>query len=159
MNGTEAGPLGKISASEGKKLYQEGVEALAAGNHGAAIKSMKGAVELDRRPLYLSHLGLCLAQYNSEFYASVLLCQEAVKKDPKNSVHFFRLGKVQRLAGRKKEAIRIFQLGLRIEKNPEIVAELKALGTRKKPVLPFLSRAHPLNKYLGKLRMNLNKGR
>lgn len=158
MNGTGS-DFGSASASEGRKLYQEGIEALDAGDPKTAIMRFKGAVEHDRRPAYLSHLGLCLAQFNAEFYASVLLCQEAVKKEPKNSLHFLRLGKVQILAGRKKEAIRILQLGLRLERNPEIVAQLRALGIRQKPVIPFLSRSHPLNKYLGKLRMNLSKGR
>jgi hypothetical protein len=40
-------------------------------------------------------------------------------------------------------------MGLRTGKNPELVRELERLGSRKEPVLPFLARGNPLNKFLG----------
>ena len=139
------------------QLFQMGLEALEAKKGDAALKFFRSAVEKERQPLYLSQLALCLAQVEDEFSASVGLCQEAVKKEPKNSVHFLRLGMIYLYAGQKREAIRIFRLGLRLERNPSIIAMLRHLGERQHPVIPFLARSNPLNKYLGKLRKRLGK--
>jgi hypothetical protein len=41
--------------------------------------------------------------------------------------------------------------------NAPAALELSRMGVRKKPVIPFLGRNHPLNKYLGKLRHRLKE--
>jgi len=53
------------------------------------------------------------------------------------------------LKGEKAEAIRVFRLGLKAERNKRIIEELEKLGIRKPPVISFLSRGNPINKYLG----------
>ena len=60
----------------------------------------------------------------------------------------------------KLDAIKILREGLKHEKNQQIIDELDSLGTRKPPVLFFLRRSNPLNKYLGILlrKLGLRKG-
>lgn len=151
MNGPELAEL------ETKELVHLGKEALDAHDFATAQHYLHAAMERERTAEHLSLYALALAQHTGNVKTAVVLCQEAIKKEPRNSNHFLRLGTVYLVGGRKKEAIRALHLGLRVGKNPAIATMLKGLGQRQKPVLPFLSRANPLNKYLGKLRSSLFK--
>jgi len=137
------------------ELFRLGSEALEARNFPLAHRFLHAALDEERSPDHLSQYGLALAQYTGNVQAAVALCQEAIKKEPKNPNHFLRLGTIYLVSGRKKEAVRIFNLGLRVGRHPGITRLLQTLGQRDKPVFPFLSRTNPLNKYLGKIRMSL----
>ena len=148
-NSSKTGDTAYSAAKEAETLYTNGMEALRTGDALTALNCFGKAVGIERRPLYLSNLAFCLAKEKREFPRAISLCKEAIKHDPRNSVHFLYLGRIHLLAGQKKDAIRIFRMGLRNEKNQEIARELERLGNRKEPVLPFLERGNPLNKYLG----------
>ena len=67
-------------------------------------------------------------------------------------VLYVNLGRTLLLAGRKKEAVDNFQKGLNYDRaNVELKKEMQALGIRKQPPLPFLSRSNPVNRLIGKL--------
>jgi len=132
-----------------EELFSEGTDDLFWGNTRAALECFRKLVAMERRPVYCSLLGFCLAKEKGDVKLAISLCNEAIRKEPKNSDHYLHLGRVYLLAGFKKEGIRILRMGLRHERNREIVAELERLGTRKAPPLPFLQRGNPLNKYLG----------
>jgi tetratricopeptide (TPR) repeat protein len=147
------------SEREAAELFRLGSEALDAKKYASAQRYLQEAMEKDRSPNHLSQYALALAHHSGDIPTAINLCQEAVRLDPKNSDHFLRLGTIYLIGGKRKEAIRIFQLGLRIGRNPAISRWLQYLGHRSKPVLPFLSRTNPLNKYLGKIKMNLSRKR
>lgn len=145
----------EFAEMESDELVRLGKEALEARRFTLAQRYLHAALEKERTPDHLSLYALALAQATGNVKTAVVLCQEAVKREPKNSEHFLRLGTVYLAAGRKKEAIRALHLGLRVGKNPAITRLLQTLGQRERPVLPFLSRGNPLNKYLGKIRSSL----
>lgn len=136
---------------EAEELFIAGLEALKNGKSGEAAELLERAVALDRKPLYCSNLAVCLAKEKKDIKRAISLCKEAIKGDPKNSIHFLNLGRVHVMANQKKDAIRIFYMGLRYSENKDIIAELNRVGRRRPPVLPFLERSNPLNKFLGKL--------
>jgi predicted Zn-dependent protease len=136
---------------EAEELFTTGMELLKSGKTGEAIGLLEQAVALERRPIFCSNLAVCIAREKSDFKRAVSLCREAIKHDPKNSMHFLNLGKVHILANQKKDAIRIFHMGLRHAENRDIIAELNRIGRRRSPLIPFLDRSNPLNKLLGKL--------
>ena len=71
-------------------------------------------------------------------------------------VLYLNLGKTYLAAGYKKAAIDSFYKGLTCDhENKDLMEEIKKLVTRKNPVVGFLPRSHPLNRYLGKLRHKL----
>jgi len=156
---TKSNQENPLSDLDGAELFKLGTEALDAKNYAMAHRYLQAALAKERTPNNLSQYALALAAHTRRIDQSIILCQEAVKLEPKNSDHFLRLGTVYLVAGKKKEAIRIFRLGLRVGRNATIVRWLQVLGDRKKPLIPFLSRTNPLNKYLGKIRMSLAKGR
>lgn len=145
-----------LAALDAAELFRLGTEALEAKDYASAHRYLQAAVDRERTPDNLSQFALALAAHTKQIDQSIILCQEAVKKEPKNPEHFLRLGTVYLVAGRKKEAIRIFRLGLRVGKNPTIARWLQVLGYRRQPVIPFLDRANPINKYLGKLRASIS---
>jgi tetratricopeptide (TPR) repeat protein len=148
----EAYPMSKVDAEE---LFTMGMESLKNGDTGAALDSLEKAVIQERNPLYCSNLAICLAKEKRDFKRALSLCNEAIKKDPKNSLHFLNLGRVHLMANQKKDAIRIFNMGLRYGENRDIIAELKRFDRRRPPPIPFLNRNNPVNKFLGKLTYRL----
>ncbi|ACM19270.1 TPR domain protein [Geotalea daltonii FRC-32] len=149
MKTNSANGTAKSNEQEAKDHYESGVEAFNSGRFLSALKYFEKAVALERNPASLSRLGLCLAKEKRNFAKAISLCKEAIKHEPRNPEHFLYLGRIHLLAGQKKEAIRIFRMGLRNGRNPDISKELERLGSRKDPLLPFLGRNNPINKFLG----------
>ena len=144
-----------MPVTEEEGLFALGTEALIWGNTRTALEQFRKLVAIERLPIYCSNLAFCLAKEKQEFKLAVSLCNEAIKKEPKNSVHFLNLGRVYLQAGQKKDAARFLRMGLRYERNREIIAELEMLGARKSPPLSFLKRENPMNKYLGIILKNV----
>ncbi|HEU0264330.1 MAG TPA: tetratricopeptide repeat protein [Geobacterales bacterium] len=136
---------------EAERLYEEGVRAVASGNTLVALVHLEKAALLTQSPVICSYLGYCLAKERGGVRKGMALCQEAIKAEPRNSVHYLNLGRVLIVAGRKREAIDTFRLGLKQGKNREITRELERLGTRREPVLSFLERESLLNRFLGRM--------
>ena len=135
--------------NEAEKLFTKGVEAIKNGNMVSALVYFEKATQLDNNPTNRSYLAFCIARERGQFKKAISLCEEALKEEPENPVHYLNLGRVYILTGQKTEAMRILREGLTYEENREIVDELVGLGMRKPPVIPLLNRRNPLNKYLG----------
>ncbi|HEY5649176.1 MAG TPA: tetratricopeptide repeat protein [Nitrospiria bacterium] len=99
----------------------------------------------------LSYFGLSLAMEEERINEAVVYCTRAIKKDPYQSDFYVNLARVHLHVGRRSEAVRVLEKGLRIDnRDPGILLELQELGVRRKPVLGFLGRGNPVNKVLGK---------
>jgi len=146
-----------LAGPAGEELFRLGTEALAGKDYPAAQRYLQAALARKRSPDHLSQYALALAHQSGDLQKSLTLCREAIQREPRNPEHFLRMGVIYLIGGRRKEAIRIFHLGLRVGKHPAITRWLAFLGHRQKPMLPFLSRTNPLNKYLGKLRRSLSE--
>jgi len=144
----EVCPMSKMEAEE---LFTMGMETLENGESAAALTLLEKAVSMERNPLYCSNLAVCLAKEKRDFKLAISLCKEAIRKEPKNSIHFLHLGRVHLLADQKRDALRIFSMGLRNETNQDIIAEMKKFDRRRPPLIPFLERSNPINKTLGKI--------
>lgn len=135
--------------NEAEKLFTKGVEAIKNGDMVSALVFFEKATQLDNNPINRSYLAFCIARERGQFKKAISLCEEALKEEPENPVHYLNLGRVYILNGQKTEAMRLLREGLTHKENSEIVAELVGLGMRKPPVLPLLKRQSPLNRYLG----------
>ncbi len=140
-----------MSIKEAAELFDQGMESMKSGDTRGALEHLESAVSMDRNALYCSNLAICLAKEKREFKKAVSLCNEAIKKDPKNALHFLNLGRVYVMADQKKEALRIFSMGLRFGKNNEIITEMRKFERRRRPFFSFLPRENSLNKFLGKI--------
>ena len=140
-----------MKESEAKKEFSKGLKALHEGNSLAALVCFEKASRLDDRPDYSSYFAFCVAKERGQVQKGILLCREAMEREPENTIHYLNLGRIHLVAGDKQEALRVFRNGLAHGPDPEIIELLDTIGTRKPPIIGFLGRDNPINKYLGKL--------
>jgi len=137
--------------AEAEKEFLKGLKALQERNSLAALSCFEKAAGFGTRPVYSSYFGFSIAKERGQVQKGMLLCREAIEKEPENSAHYLNLGRIHLAAKNKQDALRVLREGLAHGPNNEIIALLDSIGTRKPPVLPFLDRDNPLNKYLGKI--------
>ena len=137
------------SAAFAEKNFQRAQQELDDGHVLAALACLEAALKIWDDPRWYSRLGFCIAKERGQLMQGVELCRTAMAHEPDNPVHLLYLGKIHLLAGRNKEALQTLRQGMALGGTPEIEQLLEAIGTRRPPVLPFLVRDNPVNKYLG----------
>lgn len=112
-------------------------------------------------PFLLSYYGCLIAIAENNPKEGITICENAIKAldtgMPFGSEFFYpvfylNLGRAYMKGGKKTEAIKVFRQGLKSDpENRDLQSEMKKLGSRKKPPVPFLKRDNPINKYIGLL--------
>lgn len=138
-----------MTTDEWLALVSQGREALMKGDTLSALALFEKAMEGDDNLSARSYLAYCMAKERGLASRGISWCQDCIEREPGNSVHYLNLGRIYLLLKNREEAIRNFREGLKQGSNEEIADELHRLGVRRSPVLPFLRRSNPLNKYLG----------
>ena len=149
-----------------KAEYAEAIRMDLNADKKAALESAREALmNFPSDPVFLSYFGYLTAVAENKPREGAVKCEEAItilRQSKSTDIVFFlpllylNLGRVLLKANRRASAMNAFQEGLRYDSdNSELRYEVKALGTRKGPVIPFLDRGNPINKYLGKLRHDL----
>lgn len=136
---------GAIAQMEFERAQQE----LDRNNVLAALACLERALAIWNDPLWHSRFGFCIAKERGHLTRAFELCHTAIAHDPGNPLHYLYLGKTYLVAGNTYEALQAFRQGMTLGGSPEIERVLASIGTRKAPVIPFLSRDNLLNKYLG----------
>jgi tetratricopeptide (TPR) repeat protein len=134
---------------QAEEFYEKGLHALSNGHVYLALVCFEQAANLEKSPMYCSHLAFCLAKARGQYREAISICAEVLKEEPANHVHYLNLGRIYLLSGEREKALQTLRDGLQYDKNGEILRELERLGMRKPPVFPSLKREHPLNKYCG----------
>ena len=143
--------------------FRRGLTALVDGDATAASDHFQSAIltEVQRgvkRPQmrYLSYYGLSRAQAFGATPQSVQACETAARRDFFNPDLLLNLGRVYLLAGKTTKALVAFERGLELAPGHKALrAEFAKIDRRAAPPLGIVSRAHPLNKWLGRLRSSL----
>jgi len=146
-----------------ENAFRKGLAAMVDGDPAAASDHFQAAilVELQHgvgRPQmrYLSYYGLSRAQARGATPDTIQACETATRRDFFNPDLLLNLGRVLVLAGKTSKALATFQRGLDLApKHKGLLAEYAKLDRREAPPLTIVSREHPLNKMLGKLRWSL----
>jgi tetratricopeptide (TPR) repeat protein len=138
-----------VQGTDIEGLLKKGLEALAQGDTLSALSCFEKAISIEKSPVAYSYYAFCIAKERGQVSKAISLCEEAIQKEPGNSLHYINLGRIYLIDNKKEEAIKTFRAGLNYETNPIIVDELNKLGPRKPPIIPFLKRSNPINKYLG----------
>jgi tetratricopeptide (TPR) repeat protein len=137
------------SAAIAEKDFQRALKELDEGNVLAALACLEKALKVWDDPRWYAYLGYCIAKERGQVSKALELCQKAIEREPENPEQYLYLAKVHLVAGQVEEALQAMRLGMAQGGNPAIATLLDAYGTRKPPVIGFLSRDNPLNRYLG----------
>lgn len=162
MNDDSMGPKDHSDEIKPGEYLRAAKAHLRSGKHRAAYAViLEAAAKYPKEPLILSYYGLLLSLVDRKHRSAIETCKKAVGLcNPRDaysrSVLFpallLNLGKAYLAAGKKKDAIDAFNRGLSFDRShSEIKRELRLLGERKKPLVPFLGRGNPINKLIGKL--------
>lgn len=142
---------------EAAELLEKGLTALENGHSYLAMTCLEQAAGYETTPLLNSCLAYCHALNGRDMDKAIELARSALQGDAANPRYCLNLGRILLLSGRKEEAITIFRQGLANSSDPELIAQLERLGTRKPPLIKIFSRNNPLNKYGGKFMRLLGK--
>lgn len=142
-----------------EERFRRGLEAFHAGRKREALALFETAIELERRSgkkrpqaRYLSYYGLCLALEENRVRDGIEICRQALPLESYNADLHLNMARALLVAGRRREAHEQLLRGAGLAPgHPEIYRALHTMGLRRRPPIPFLNRANPLNVLLGKL--------
>lgn len=109
-------------------------------------------------PYILSYFGYLQAALEKRYRSGVDNCRKALFQLERKAAEgecevppemYLNLSRAYIAACRRKLAVECLEQGLRFDRHGEIRSELRTLGIRKKPPVPFLDRSNPINKYIG----------
>jgi hypothetical protein len=133
---------------------EEGLAAFAARDLSAAHAAFERAYRRDPRdPLHMSWYGVTLVLVERNSNLGVTLVDEALRAAGPDPVLLLNSARIHLALNQRERAARAVTRGLELyPDDPRLVAARHAMGTRRPPVLPFLSRSNPLNRVLGRIR-------
>jgi hypothetical protein len=160
---TRKKPPGKVKDAT---VYLEEVRCLIKKrNYREALKILEGAlIGHPFNPFLLSYHGWMVAAVCRDYDRGTDICKDALdlfKADEPAGFEAFspffylNLGRVYSAAGDKQNAVQAYMKGLDADPdNSDLLAEIIGIGKRRKPMIPFLKRSHPVNKFAGKVLHN-----
>lgn len=150
-----------IHDAEALGQFKIGLSQLQKGFARDAVTKLRSAVDLQPRNAYfVSYFGLALGLAQRQWSEAETLCIKALQLKRTVPQLYLNLADVYEYSGRIGDAVDILCEGLRYTgRDSRIEAALRCYGVRKPPVISFLGRHNPLNRYLGKLRQSVARKR
>jgi tetratricopeptide (TPR) repeat protein len=144
------------------EYFNEAMDLLGAGRGVDALDLLRKGLEMyPGDPLLMSYCGCLYSIAGKKHKEGIKMCRDAIKQlDSSVSLEreiyypafYLNLGRAYLGAGKRRDAVSAFNLGLQADpKDQDIIKELKKLGSRRRPPVPFLNRSNPINKYMGLL--------
>jgi predicted Zn-dependent protease len=138
-----------LASQEAVLLFGRAQRAIAMDNTVAGLACLEKALTLEDNKGWYSCLGYCVAKERGQVSRGAELCLVSLEHEPNNPLHHLNLGKIHLISGSRAEALRVFREGMSRGGSTELIEILNEFGKRKPVIIPFLSRANPLNKFLG----------
>jgi Flp pilus assembly protein TadD len=140
--------------TEAFREFKTGLTFLRDNYANKALPHMRRAVDLDKNnPYYMSYLGVVLARSEQKWGEAERLCDTAVRMKRNQAQLYLNLAEVYATAGRREDAVDALQSGLKFaRRDVRLSIAMNRLTERRRPVLSFLERQHPLNRQLGIIR-------
>ncbi len=141
--------------------FEEGLTRVRArdleGAHAAFERAHRHAIN---EPRFMSWYGVTLVLVERNSNLGVLYCDQALRLAGPEPELVLNQARVALALGQRDRAVRALARGLeRVPDEPSLLAAQEAMGWRRRPVIAFLSRDNPLNRWLGKLRHRFRRAR
>jgi Flp pilus assembly protein TadD len=137
-----------------RAAWEEGFAAFGARDLPGAHAAFERAHRRDPRdPAFMSWYGLTLVLVEKNSNLGVSLVDQAIRVSGPSPELLLNSARVHLALNQRERAVRAVSRALELwPEDPRLLAARDAMGTRTAPVLPFLSRKNPLNRFLGRLR-------
>jgi len=134
--------------------FRTGLAFLRAGDANKALPHLKCALEEEpTNPFYISYMGVAIAATEQKWAEAEELCRSAIRMSRRQAQLYLNLAEIYVAADRKQDAADTLVRGLRYAPHDQrLKMGLDHLAIRRPPVVPFLPRAHSVNRNLGKIR-------
>lgn len=134
--------------------FEEGRAAFAALDVAAAHDAFQRA---HRRapsdPRFMSWYGVTLELVERNSNLGLVLCEQALRQAGPDPELLLNQARVHLSLNQRERAVRAILRGLELwPHDPRLMVARDAIGVRREPVVPFLSRNNPLNRVLGRIR-------
>lgn len=107
-------------------------------------------------PEALAGMAICIAQGTSRFVSATKLANRAVRLAPKSPAGYYALGIIHLLGSKLEQGYRYLMKAKHLApKDPRVRAGFEMFDHGRAPVISDLSREHPLNRALGRVRAAL----
>ncbi len=148
-----------MSSRPAEMSFRKGLLALENGNHLESLAFFESALNLEercgsaaRRMKYLSFYGLSLSLAAGRTEEAIEICERALAVEFYNPDLYCNVARVYLASGQRRRAWRSICQGLRLERRHEgLLALLRTMGVRRRPVFGFLPRHHFLNRLTGRM--------
>ena len=101
----------------------------------------------------MSYYGLAVAVIDKKYKMASDLCRTAIESQFYNADHYSNLVLIYLQAGQRRRAVEALEQALKaLPKDSRLKVLQKSVGSRSRPVIPFLRRDHPFNVALGRMR-------
>lgn len=136
------------------EVYKKGQEALKAGDYKGSVRDFETVLKdmedsHDQYNNVVSYLGL--SQVLTSNRNGLLLCRDAASSENHDASVFLNLACAEWYSMNRKRAIDAIRLGCKVDSDDSrLKRALELLDKRKKSVVGFLPRAHPINRTLGR---------
>jgi tetratricopeptide (TPR) repeat protein len=149
--------LPSLVAPGAQEHYQVGIELLRRGFPEDAFLRLSQAILADEKsPRVRSAYALSLALTRCEWGRAAELAEQAVEEEFYNPELHVTLGRIYLLSGKRGKAVDALRGALNVDpENRAALGELSRLERRRRPVIAFFGRDHPVNRALGRLRARL----
>ena len=150
---TEEAPNDRASP-EALAILEEGLQRYQLGDGSAAhalFERSHRRAPSDARIMSWYGLTLVLVERNSNL--GILYCDQALRLAGPEPELCLNQARAHLALGQRERAVKAVIRGLAASPHdPALKAAQAAMGWRRKPVIPFLTRSNPINRWLGKLR-------
>jgi tetratricopeptide (TPR) repeat protein len=148
-----------MSTRSAEMSFRKGLQALEERRHLESLAFFESALNQEERSgntaprmKYLSYYGLALSLAAGRTQEAIEMCERALSVEFYNPDLYLNVARVYLSAGERRRAHKALCQGLRIEKrHPGLIAELRKMGVRRKPLFTFLPRRHMLNRITGSI--------
>ena len=146
-----------LSPDQIRQLCDEGIAACRLGDWEKGVDTLYaviGAVPTAKEipSLAYSYLGYGRAALGAGYKDGIKLCRLGIRKDVFEAENYLNLARTCLLRDRRQMAVKALNGGLRVSpRHPQLRDLRSQLGWRRRPVVAFLNRSHPVNRFLGQL--------
>jgi Flp pilus assembly protein TadD len=137
--------------------FKQGMRMLRDGHPNDALVHFRAAADVEmHNPYYMSFVGVSLARAEKKWEPALSLCEAALRMKRTEAQLHLNLAEVYVAAGRREEALlTLDRAAASVGRDARVQRARQKLGSRRSPVLPFVSRANILNRKLGILRQRV----